>query len=414
MKNVFDIKREKSLNYIIPLEKNYVDDNQKKNVLMIIHLHYYETLDYFFHYIKNIPQYIDICFTVSDEKVKKDIEQREIYRRSNCRIIEKENRGRDISAFLVACREYIKQYDYIGFVHDKKTNKPEWEKDTLLWIENLWGNMLGSSGYIENLLHVFENNAELGLLVPPSPISDLFSTGFTNSWGKNFNKTKELAQKMQLICDLNYEKWPLTLGTVFWAKKDALKKLLDIEWKYEDFDEEPLNIDGTISHAIERILAYVAQDAGYITGWVMNTDYASKRIEYMNCALEKVFEHTEIYTGVDCIAELAVYDDEVKELMEFSKKYESIYIYGAGVYGRKCLKLLVNGKTVPKGFLVSSLTSEETNIDGIPIYTLGDITLNKTCGIVIATSETYHEEILDMIKRYDENFENVYLFKLKY
>ena len=67
-------------------------------------------------------------------------------------------------------------------------------------------------------------------------------------------------------------------GSCFWFRTDALRKLFKYDWKYEDFPEEPLPIDGTISHAIERCYAYVAQDAGYYSAIVMCDEYA--KIEY--------------------------------------------------------------------------------------------------------------------------------------
>lgn len=40
--------------------------------------------------------------------------------------------------------------------------------------------------------------------------------------------------------------------------------------------DEPLPYDGTISHAIERIVGFVALDAGYKVGTIMNCQYAAK------------------------------------------------------------------------------------------------------------------------------------------
>ncbi|NBH19789.1 rhamnan synthesis protein F, partial [Clostridiaceae bacterium] len=70
----------------------------------------------------------------------------------------------------------------------------------------------------------------------------------------HFELTQKLAKELNLHCNLSIDKSPITLGTVFWARSDALEKILKKEWKYEDFDEEPLKDDGTISHVIERII----------------------------------------------------------------------------------------------------------------------------------------------------------------
>ena len=64
------------------------------------------------------------------------------------------------------------------------------------------------------------------------------------------------------------------LGSVFWFRTKALAKLHEYPWTYEDFPEEPLPVNGTISHAIERIRPYVAQEAGYYPALVMAEPFA--------------------------------------------------------------------------------------------------------------------------------------------
>ena len=60
----------------------------------------------------------------------------------------------------------------------------------------------------------------------------------------------------------------------------AMKKVFDKNWTYEDFPQEPLAVDGTISHAIERIYGFAAQAEGYYSAIGMSDVFA--RIEYTN------------------------------------------------------------------------------------------------------------------------------------
>ena len=269
MDNVYDIKVQNNLNFILPVGHRLGKsgfNKQRKKAAIIVHLHYFDTIEYYLKYIEKIPDTIEILITTSSDEVRDRLCKTKFRKQCNCRIIQKPNRGRDISAFLVACREEILKYEYICFLHDKKEKCELYKKDTEEWIRCLWENMIGSIEYIDNILLTFCENLNLGLLVPPSPLSDHFASAYLNTWYKNFYQTKKLVEQMNLACDLNEDKPPITLGSVFWARVSALKKLLEIEWKYEDFDEEPLKNEGTTSYAIERILAYVAQDAGYDTG----------------------------------------------------------------------------------------------------------------------------------------------------
>jgi lipopolysaccharide biosynthesis protein len=52
-------------------------------------------------------------------------------------------------------------------------------------------------------------------------------------------------------------------GTMFWCRPAALKPLLNLRLGWEDYPPEPVPYDGTILHAIERILPFVAENQGY-------------------------------------------------------------------------------------------------------------------------------------------------------
>ena len=77
----------------------------------------------------------------------------------------------------------------------------------------------------------------------------------------------------------------LSLGNCFWAKYDALEPLFDLYLNYYDFPEEPLPLDGVISHALERCYPYVAASRGYYTEIVMTEEYAGSEILNSNYML---------------------------------------------------------------------------------------------------------------------------------
>jgi hypothetical protein len=51
-------------------------------------------------------------------------------------------------------------------------------------------------------------------------------------------------------------------GSMFWARSKALQLLLDLDLRFEDFPQEQGQIDGTLSHGIERSLAFLAEANG--------------------------------------------------------------------------------------------------------------------------------------------------------
>lgn len=412
MKNVFDIKNEKQLDYVlsrdVPL-RNLCDTDLRGKVLVVVHLYYLDTLDFYFPYIENIPGYADVIITVSNSHMKQLISQKSFKGKERCRIFYKENRGRDISALLVACRAEILKYEYICFVHDKKEKSESGKIDTEHWIYSLWENVLASTVYINNIILTLRDNPKLGVVVPPLFVSEKHGDLYRNTWYKNFNLSKQLAERLHLQCDLDETKSPITLGTVFWAKVSALKKLFEVEWKYEDFGEEPLPNDGTISHAIERCFAYVAQDAGYETGWVMTDKFAIERMRCMEELLRQTFYYAEKYLGVQTVEQFSNYEKQGKRLKEFYNKYKTLYIYGAGIYGKRCLLLLEYFRIPVKAFLVTE-GKEKKQIHEIPVLSIEEADLLESCGIIVAVSELYKSEITDLLYKKNQSIENVFFF----
>ena len=66
---------------------------------------------------------------------------------------------------------------------------------------------------------------------------------------------------------------------MFWCRTAALTKITNKNWQIEDFPEEPMPKDGTISHALERIFPFAAQTLGFYSGWIMNEEFARNEVE---------------------------------------------------------------------------------------------------------------------------------------
>ena len=246
----------------------------------IIHVYFEDLLEETSTYIDNIPKEVDIYITTSKPEIKEYFEKRK-----NAPTVHMiQNRGRDVSAILVAMKDVVcsGKYEYIFFGHDKKAS----QNDGALgegFSYKCWENTLGSETFIYNILEKFISNSRLGILCPPEPNHGAYSPSVGNAWGAkdNFELTCKLAKELELTVPVSWDSQPIApYGSFFWFRAKALEGLYKKNWSYEDFPPEPLPEDGTISHAIERIRPYVAQQAGYYTAYVMNDEYA--RIEYTN------------------------------------------------------------------------------------------------------------------------------------
>lgn len=400
MKNIYDIRKQDQLQFILSTRHaSFVPDLEKlQSIAIVINLYYTEKVGYYSEYLDRLPE--DITLYIFSSKEETLLEAKSRINHKNTIYLKKENRGRDLSAFLVAFHPYLDKYDTICFIHDKKERTHWVKKDVDKWNENLWGNMIASTPYIYNILDLFEDHKELGILFPPEPIGENRTAWFRASWSENFDNCLELAQRMKLSADIRIDKPPIGLGSVFWARKEVLVKLFSMNWEYEDFPDEPMAIDYTISHAIERIFGYMAQDAGYEAGTVMTEQYASWLLLFIQDHFRQMFFELSNRMGVDNLRQFSMLSVGKERILNYFKDHEAVFLYGAGKYGKALLKLLREEGLEPVGFLVTDGNKKQDFIEGLQVYEIGDPDLNKSGAGIIVTVYYYLQE--EMIHQLEE------------
>jgi glycosyltransferase involved in cell wall biosynthesis len=168
------------------------------------------------------------------------------------------NRGRDIGPFLAEFNDVIPGYDVVGHVHAKRSVFAEGSADPTLGDRRrnfLWQSLIGDARPMADaILERFDRDAKLGIVFPEDPtLAD---------WDDNLELAMRLVEKMK-FADALPPFFEFPGGTMFWARPGALKALFELKLDWNDFPGEPLPEDGTILHAIERLLPLVARHAGY-------------------------------------------------------------------------------------------------------------------------------------------------------
>jgi len=265
---------------IIPKNNSFNQFKTDNKVLLIMHVYYLDLWEYDFKYLKNVPEYIDIIITTESDLKKEFFEENVVkYLKNNAKVIKISSRGRDMASLLVASRDIVKNYDYFCFIHDKKPhadNVVTWAKT---FRDVLWENNLASENYINAIIQEFDDNSSLGLIVPPRVYHANFFHGYVNNyWGSNYDSLLDLLDQMGVDSPINKEYPSLSLGNCFWARYDALEPVFELYLEYDDFPEEPMPLDGTISHALERSYPYVAASRGYYTEIAMTEENAESDI----------------------------------------------------------------------------------------------------------------------------------------
>jgi lipopolysaccharide biosynthesis protein len=174
-----------------------------------------------------------------------------------CKIHVVPNRGRDIGPLITEFGSLIlDRYDIIGHVHTKKS--PHIDNPLLaakVWADFLYENLLGGRHPMATrILDGLAADEGLGLVFPDDPYA----------WGWTKNKTIAEGIAAQLGLDgVPEQHFQFPVGTMFWARTTALKPLLALGWEWDAYPEEPLPIDGTLLHAIERLLPSIAIHTGH-------------------------------------------------------------------------------------------------------------------------------------------------------
>lgn len=234
-------------------------------VAVHIHLFWLDLIPEVIEHLENMPIEFD-CFVSTDSESKKQIISDKLEALRNAKTITIsvfENRGRNIAPFLMQMKEYINSYDYICHIHTKKTNTGEHGD---LWRKYLYRNLLGSPEVITNIIGLFENNHDVGIMFPETfptllPFID---------WAGNESICTRIMADLGSCEDL--PKKPIfPAGSMFWARTEAIQPLFEYGLSSSDFPIESDQVYGTLAHAVERIWVYVAKLQGYKHLVLLNT-----------------------------------------------------------------------------------------------------------------------------------------------
>jgi lipopolysaccharide biosynthesis protein len=165
-----------------------------------------------------------------------------------------ENRGRDVLPFLrVATRLRAEGEDVVLKLHTKRSPHMDGGER---WRRELVHGLLGNA---PTKLEAFAADASLGLLVV-----DAHYRSLAEAWGATGDMLAPLTARLGVRAPTaSVDHFPA--GTMFWARLDALAPLLDAHLDEAEFEAEAGQIDGTLAHAIERIIGVCVNAAGYRT-----------------------------------------------------------------------------------------------------------------------------------------------------
>lgn len=281
-----DLVKNLHLNYILPCTSCDEEQMKKKyskyKTVLLMHLYFTDLLEESYRYASSIPDFTDVYITTNTEEKKQQI--LEHFKDLPCGKLEVRvvsNRGRDVSAMLIGLKDVISKYEIACFYHDKKAGQVNPGSVGESFGYKCSQNVLYNKAFVYQILKTFDDNPRLGLLSPPEPNHGVYFATLGYEWFGNYEITKKVADLLGITVPMSPDKEPVApFGSVFWFRVDAMRILNEYPWKHEDFPDEPLPVNETISHGIERVRPFVVQQAGYYPAFVMTEPYA--RIEFTN------------------------------------------------------------------------------------------------------------------------------------
>ena len=164
-----------------------------------------------------------------------------------------ENRGRDILPFLrVVYRLRDEGEQLVLKLHTKHSSH---RHDGERWREELVQRLLPARS-TGRIVDAFADDAGLGIAAPDGHLQPLES-----HWAANEANVRYLARRMGIVESRIGERHFIS-GSMFWARIEALRPLLDAHLDEWEFEAEAGQLDGTFAHAVERIFSLGAESIG--------------------------------------------------------------------------------------------------------------------------------------------------------
>ena len=252
------------------LEKTSLDDVDISGVsvsefrsVVAVHLHYPDLADEMLTPCLNVPGHCDILVSTTSRAGE---EAAEAWRaRTGCKrltVRQSKNRGRNVACYTVVFRKELAACDVFCHVHGKKSLYAGVHSVGHSWRQHNVKQLLGSPEHVQRIFAILKHDPSLGI-VSPVPNPDMTYAAFTRL--SNARSEAQLAQITGVPLGFDgYFDYPL--GNMFWARPKAIAQLLDGRINYESFPEEKGQNDGTLAHAIERSILFLARANGF--GWI--------------------------------------------------------------------------------------------------------------------------------------------------
>jgi len=164
------------------------------------------------------------------------------------------NRGRDIAPMIVQFGQRLLQYDIIGHFHTKKSLH---NQALASWCDDVFDLLLGELNSTGGAVaHIFEKLMTSAKVVYPEGRREILQD--RSKWGENYELASSILKRFTNLSIDQFKETEFSEGSMFWARSKCLQQMLQLPLTFNDFPSEPIPADGTLAHALERLILIFA------------------------------------------------------------------------------------------------------------------------------------------------------------
>lgn len=218
------------------------------------HIFYHDLWDEFAAKLTEIDISFDLVLTVArfgDET--DDLRAQILEQFPFAKVIFIPNHGRDIFPFVHMVNSgLLSGYAAVCKIHTKKSPH---RKDGDVWRNSLVSGLLLGDQTSKHL--------DRFLLDPMASlwVADGQHYNDPNWWGSNYNAADDILRRVEMVADKDHLSFPA--GSMYWLKPELIETIKGLSLSASDFEQEYGQVDGTLAHAFERSLGYLAEYGGH-------------------------------------------------------------------------------------------------------------------------------------------------------
>jgi lipopolysaccharide biosynthesis protein len=164
------------------------------------------------------------------------------------------NSGKDIGPFMYKIQNTrLMDYQYICKIHSKRSVNYKKTKEGDEWRKFLLCSLLGSFDRIKEITKILQTNPNVGMVGCRDYYYGLI--------GENRKSYDELCKIFKIPQE--NRKCRFFAGTMFWVRREVLQWIKGFKLDHHMFDCDPLCNDGSLSHAMERVMGDITRNLGY-------------------------------------------------------------------------------------------------------------------------------------------------------